>query len=56
MSPVELPDSATATWCGDSTSVVEFLRPLRHYLDIPGVLEICVNRPGEMMIETGDGW
>ena len=25
-------------WCGDATSVVEFLRPLREQLDAPGVL------------------
>ena len=43
-------------WCGEATSVVEFLRPLRAQLDAPGVLEVCVNRPGEMMIETVHGW
>ena len=43
-------------WCGESTSVVEFLRPLREQLDAPGVLEVCVNRPGEMMVETARGW
>ena len=39
-------------WCGDATSVIEFLRPLRAQLDAPGVLEVCVNRPGEMLVET----
>lgn len=43
-------------WVGDATSVVEFLRPLRAHLDAPGVLEVCVNRPGELFIETIDGW
>ena len=43
-------------WCGDATSVVEFLRPLRAQLDAPGVLEVCVNRPGQMMVETPKGW
>ena len=43
-------------WCGEATSVVEFLRPLRAQLDAPGVLEVCVNKPGEMMIETVRGW
>ncbi len=43
-------------WCGDATSVVEFLRPLREALDAPGVLEVCVNRPGELMVETVHGW
>ena len=43
-------------WFGDSTSVVELLRPLRAELDAPGVLEVCVNRPGQMMVETVTGW
>ncbi|NWF44903.1 P-type DNA transfer ATPase VirB11 [Hydrogenophaga sp. D2P1] len=43
-------------WCGDATSVVEFLRPLREQLDAPGVLEVCVNRPGELQVETLRGW
>jgi type IV secretion system protein VirB11 len=44
------------SWCGDATSVVEFLRPLREQLDTPGVLEVCVNRPGELLVETVQGW
>ena len=44
------------SWAGDSTSVIEFLRPLRAQLDTPGVLEVCVNRPGEMLVETVQGW
>ena len=39
-------------WRGDATSVIEFLRPLREQLDAPGVLEVCVNRPGELLVET----
>src|SRR4051794_20422166 len=49
-------EASTDTWCGDATSVVEFLRPLRQQLDVPGVLEICVNRPGELLVETASGW
>jgi type IV secretion system protein VirB11 len=41
-------DDPLGGWCGDATSVVEFLRPLREQLDAPGVLEVCVNRPGEL--------
>lgn len=48
--------TAEAAWCGDATSVIEFLRPLREVLDGPGVLEVCVNRPGELMVETPRGW
>ena len=43
-------------WRGEATSVVEFLRPLREQLDAEGVLEVCVNRPGELLVETVRGW
>lgn len=49
-------EEGRAHWCGDATSVNEFLRPLRTHLDQPGVLEVCVNRPGELLIETERGW
>ncbi len=49
-------DTVADAWCGDATSVVEFLRPLREQLDSPGVLEVCVNRPGEMLVESLQGW
>lgn len=55
-SATQIPDTAPADWCGDATSVVEFLRPLREQLDAPGVLEVCVNRPGELLVETTAGW
>ena len=51
-----LHDGPAEGWCGDATSVVEFLRPLRDQLDAPGVLEVCVNRPGELLVETVRGW
>jgi type IV secretion system protein VirB11 len=47
---------AACGWCGDATSVVEFLRPLREQLDAPGVLEVCINRPGELLVESVHGW
>lgn len=47
---------AGQVWQGDATSVIEFLRPLREQLDAPGVLEVCVNKPGELMVETTSGW
>jgi type IV secretion system protein VirB11 len=49
-------DSTHDGWRGDATSVIEFLRPLRDQLDAPGVLEVCVNQPGELLIETAEGW
>ena len=49
-------DVSTEGWCGDATSVIEFLRPLRDQLDGPGVLEVCVNRPGELLVESVRGW
>jgi type IV secretion system protein VirB11 len=50
------PSAGEQAWCGDATSVIEFLRPLRERLDAEGVQEVCVNRPGELFIETADGW
>ncbi|NCT81651.1 MAG: P-type DNA transfer ATPase VirB11 [Comamonadaceae bacterium] len=49
-------DALADGWCGDATSVIEFLRPLRQHLDAPDVLEVCVNRPGELLIEDATGW
>jgi type IV secretion system protein VirB11 len=43
-------------WQGDATSVIQFMRPLRPLLDAPGVLDLCVNRPGEVLVETAEGW
>jgi len=53
---LDLFSKAAAGWQGDATSVVEFLRPLREQLDAPGVLEVCVNRPAELLVETALGW
>lgn len=49
-------DASNQAWQGDATSVIEFLRPLREQLDADGVTEVCVNRPGELFVETTDGW
>lgn len=38
------------------TSVRELFRPLAPYLDIPGITEISINRPGEVFIEAGARW
>jgi type IV secretion system protein VirB11 len=49
-------DPGSERWGGDGTSVVEFLRPLREQLDTDGVLEVCINRPGELLVESVTGW
>jgi type IV secretion system protein VirB11 len=49
-------DADLGAWTGDATSVNEFLRPLRDQLDAPGVLEVCINRPGELLVEMVSGW
>jgi type IV secretion system protein VirB11 len=56
MEDVDDDADAAQNWHGDATSVIEFLRPLRRQLDAPGVLEVCVNRPGQMIVETAEGW
>ena len=32
------------------------LRALRPLLSSPGVMELCINRPGEAFLETSEGW
>jgi type IV secretion system protein VirB11 len=39
-----------------STAVRALMRPLQGYLEQPGVMEVCINRPGEVWVETLDGW
>lgn len=34
----------------------ELLAPLRGYLGNPEVMELCINTPGEMFLETTNGW
>lgn len=40
----------------DDITVTEYMRPLRPFLDRDGVTEVCVNRPGEVYVETRAGW
>lgn len=40
----------------ESTAVRALMRPLQGYLDQPGVMEVCVNKPGEVWVETYTGW
>jgi len=56
LSPDRVDGPSPGEWHGDATSVIEFLRPLREQLDAPGVLEVCINRPGELLVETVRGW
>lgn len=49
--PVVLPKEITR-----ETAVRAMLRPLRSYLERPGVIEVCVNKPGEVWVETYEGW
>ena len=34
----------------------EDLKILKPYLNVKGLLEICINEPGEIWLETGSGW
>jgi type IV secretion system protein VirB11 len=47
---------AEHAWRGDATSAIEFLRPLREPLDNADVTEVCINQPGELHVETTNGW
>ncbi|SCZ73495.1 type IV secretion system protein VirB11 [Epibacterium ulvae] len=36
--------------------LASFLAPIQEYLDRPDVIELCINRPQELFVETYDGW
>lgn len=36
--------------------LASFLAPIQHHLDRPDVIELCINRPQELFIETYEGW
>ncbi|WP_282128035.1 P-type DNA transfer ATPase VirB11 [Roseobacter litoralis] len=36
--------------------LASFLAPIQHHLDRPDVIELCINRPQELFVETCDGW
>ena len=48
--PVPLPET------NRSTAVHASLRPLRPFLDEPDAIEVVVNAPGEVWVETRGGW
>jgi len=49
---------AAAVLVGDenASSLTLKLTPLRSILDNPRVTEVCINRPGEVFIQSYDGW
>jgi len=34
----------------------QYLKPLRRYLDKPGLIELSINQPGEVWVEMQEGW
>lgn len=40
----------------EGSSLMLALRPLRAFMDDPGVTELCINRPGELFLESRHGW
>lgn len=40
----------------EATAVQALMRPFQSYLNRAGVIEVCVNKPGEVWVETYDGW
>ena len=38
------------------TTVVQYIKPLRALLDMPGVNEVCVNTPGVAFVEVSGTW
>ncbi|MCE6958122.1 P-type DNA transfer ATPase VirB11 [Cereibacter sphaeroides] len=44
------------TSAAPSLALAAFLAPIQGYLDRPDVVEICINRPGEVFVEDPRGW
>lgn len=49
-------DETASTNVVSASSVEQLMKPLRPYLDDPRVMELCINRPGELFLETSEGW
>jgi type IV secretion system protein VirB11 len=49
-------NSALGNTATESSALALMLRALQRFLDDPAVTELCINRPGEVFIETGAGW
>lgn len=41
---------------GSATSLTINLQVLQPWLANPAVMELCINKPGEVFLETGNGW
>lgn len=54
--PAVAPPAVLPLAINESTAVRALMRPLQVYLDQPGVMEVCVNRPGEVWVESYAGW
>jgi type IV secretion system protein VirB11 len=54
--PLHGPDAAPLVGDENASSLTLKLASLRSILDNPRVTEVCINRPGEVCIQTYDGW
>ena len=50
------PDTPHQSASASPAGLTAFLAPLAPYLDRPDVIELCINRPGEIFIESYVGW
>ncbi len=48
--------SPTVSPGGDASALAMTLQALRPLLERPGVMELCINQPGEAYVETRSGW
>jgi type IV secretion system protein VirB11 len=50
------PSDRAAPIVADRSALELTLRALRPWLADPAITELCINRPGEIFVETGRGW
>ena len=53
---IPLPNVAIQTANPVPAGLASFLAPLQHHLNRSDVIELCINRPQEMFIESYNGW
>ncbi|HXN49138.1 MAG TPA: P-type DNA transfer ATPase VirB11 [Bryobacteraceae bacterium] len=49
-------EEVPAVMAPQSSALKLSLRPLRRFLDDDSITELCINRPGEVFVESQEGW
>jgi type IV secretion system protein VirB11 len=56
LEPNASPGSSRGAPVSDTSALQLSLRPLRRFLDDAAITELCINQPGEIFLESRQGW